>query len=270
MQNNKFNILIVDDDAKNIKLVASFLSVVKNYNLSYATNGSKALELLKDKPYDLILLDINMPVMDGFELCKRIKEDPYTKNIPVIFLTAMLDDKSMETGFRLGAADYITKPIKKLELVSRVKTIFAFHQYEKKINSLKKRILFLDLINKTSIDAQVNPIIFHDREKMFLCNKAFLKLLHYESVEAFLDANKSLLGLIYDSNCQTNELADLHWLEKISNEMDDAINRVSIRSSGALKHFFVSVEKIKYGNNLQYIVFFNEVNKKTYDFTRNE
>jgi len=263
MAHSIFKILIVDDEPKNIKLVASYLGVVKNYELSYTTFPKKALEMISEHKYDLILLDINMPVIDGYEVCKIIKKHPKTQHIPVMFLTAMLDDKSMENAFRVGAADYITKPIKKLELVSRVKTIFAFHKYEKEIKSLKNDLIFSELKNKTTIDVQTNPILFYKNEKILSCNKALQKLLGYSSFDNFLDKEKSITGFIYDSDCQALQLDDLAWIKKLYDEKDDKDkkHRVSILIGNNLKHFYVNVLKFTYDKHLEFIVYFQEIER---------
>ncbi|PHQ91387.1 MAG: hypothetical protein COB42_03480 [Sulfurimonas sp.] len=268
MENKEFNILIVDDEPRNIKLVASYLGIVKNYKLSYTTDPLKVLEMVKEKKYDLILLDINMPRMDGFEVCENLKKNPKTTNIPVIFLTAMLDDKSMNHAFRNGAADYITKPIKKLELVSRVKTIFAFYKYEEEIKMLKNDLDFTNLKAKLSIDAQVNPIIYYDGSEILQCNTALLQLLNYATVDDFLANEESITGLIYDSNCQGLELEDKDWVEKIYSQdrKDSQPNRISIGSDGSLKHFVVTVSKLQDATHLQYIIFFEEIDKPQYAF----
>ena len=102
-------LLIVDDVATNIEILASALKSA--YRLRIATGGMEALAVaLKDPHPDLILLDIMMPDLDGFEVCKRLKEDDRTRNIPVIFVTARDTPEDEEAGLRLGAGDYITKP----------------------------------------------------------------------------------------------------------------------------------------------------------------
>lgn len=180
----------------------------------------------------------------------------------------MLDDKSMENAFRMGAADYITKPIKKLELVSRVKTIFAFYQYQEEIKTLHKDLKFSNLISKISIDAQTNPIIFHDDTKIIDSNKALLHLLNYSSLDEFLDNEKSISDFIYDSNCQVSEMSSLDWIESIHNEgiKSSDVSRVSIRTNDGLKHFIVNVSKLKDAAHLQYIIFFEEIDKPQYKF----
>ena len=116
-----YNVLIVDDISDNIKVAMNILKE-SNYNFSFALNGKQALDIIKTKSFDLILLDIMMPEMNGFEVCKILKKDPATKDIPIIFLTAKADIDSITEGFKLGAVDYITKPFYADELISRVAT----------------------------------------------------------------------------------------------------------------------------------------------------
>ena len=114
-------ILIVDDMALNIQLMASFLK--NHYEIKVATNGEKCLELAHNKPApDLILLDIEMPDMNGYEVCQLLKENPETTAIPVIFVTGKVADDDEEYGLKLGAVDYITKPIRPAIVLARVET----------------------------------------------------------------------------------------------------------------------------------------------------
>ena len=129
---NKFEILVVDDDLKNIQVGINFLKQNENYHLVFATSGQQALDRVKEKEFDLVLLDIIMPVMDGYEVCRRLKADPTTKNIPVIFLTAKHEADSLMKGFELGGADYITKPFNAPELNARVRTHLELHDHYKK------------------------------------------------------------------------------------------------------------------------------------------
>ncbi len=115
-----FTILIVDDEPKNIQLLGSLLRD-KGYLVEFALDGARALKWLDDKPFDLVLLDIMMPGMDGYEVCRRIKENFETSHIPVIFLTAKTETEDIVNGFEMGGADYITKPFKSPELLARVK-----------------------------------------------------------------------------------------------------------------------------------------------------
>ena len=118
---NKANILIVDDLPQNLKLLAELMKD-NNYYVRPVTSGKLALLAAQAIPPDLILLDINMPVMDGFETCEQLKTLEKTKHIPVIFLSANTESDAIVKGFELGAVDYITKPFKATEVLLRVKT----------------------------------------------------------------------------------------------------------------------------------------------------
>lgn len=113
-------ILIVDDEPLNLKVLKQVLQ--DDYRLSFAKNGMDALELVKKEKPRLILLDVMMPGMTGFEVCKQLKDDPDTQTIPVIFVTALADEADESQGFKAGGVDYINKPISPAIVRARVKT----------------------------------------------------------------------------------------------------------------------------------------------------
>lgn len=112
-------LLIVDDVEQNLQVLGEILTT-QGLRFAAAMNGKKALEVIKYRRPDLLLLDVMMPDMDGFEVCRRLKADPETEHIPVIFLTAANDKESVVQAFNVGAVDYITKPFHSAELLSRV------------------------------------------------------------------------------------------------------------------------------------------------------
>ena len=117
---SSFSILVVDDEPKNIQLLGSLLEE-HNYEIEFAMNGKECLEWLNSKPFDLVLLDIMMPEMDGYEVCEKIKSDTAKKHIPVIFLTAKSETDDIVKAFEVGCSDFITKPFKTPELLARIK-----------------------------------------------------------------------------------------------------------------------------------------------------
>lgn len=117
-------ILVVDDTAENLFLLNDLLKDL--YRVKVTTNGSHAIRIATgDSPPDLILLDVMMPRMDGYEVCRRLKADLRTREIPVIFLTARSDVEDERHGLELGAVDYITKPFSPVIVLARVKTHLA-------------------------------------------------------------------------------------------------------------------------------------------------
>lgn len=113
------SILIVDDVNKNLQLMATIL-LDKGFDIRIASNGKQAISSLEQESVDLILLDVMMPEMDGFEVCKRIKSSPDTANIPILFLTAKTEVTDKVRGFEIGGADYITKPFDPIEVIARI------------------------------------------------------------------------------------------------------------------------------------------------------
>ncbi|MFC5077341.1 Cyclic di-GMP phosphodiesterase response regulator RpfG [Vibrio thalassae] len=132
MTNKDFNILIVDDSPTNIDLLTGIL--LPDYKIRAATNGELALTITEQFPKpDLILLDVVMPKMSGYDVCKRLKSNPVTASIPIIFVTAksMVEDETK--GFEIGAVDYITKPFSPPIVKSRVATHLALHNQRKEL-----------------------------------------------------------------------------------------------------------------------------------------
>jgi putative two-component system response regulator len=129
----KPTILIVDDVPDNITVLTNILA---DYNLKAANNGAKALEIASRFKPDIILLDIMMPDMDGYAVCTRLKRDLHTKNIPVIFITAMDEETNEARGFELGAVDYITKPVSPPVVRARVKTHLNLYDQNKALEHL--------------------------------------------------------------------------------------------------------------------------------------
>lgn len=174
MENNEYKILVVDDNPRNIQVLASLLSD-KSYDVEYALNGPDALQLVASENFDLILLDIMMPEMDGFEVCKRIKKDVKKREIPIIFLTAKTDIESIQKAFKTGGVDYISKPFNIDELLARVETHVELKVSKdklKKVNSwleekVKERTEELKIANSKLLEldnakAQFLKIISHE------------------------------------------------------------------------------------------------------------
>ncbi|MBV1915096.1 MAG: response regulator [Pseudomonadales bacterium] len=126
------HILIVDDVAENIQLAMNILKE-DSHTFSFATQGEEALQIIERdaKQLDLILLDIMMPGIDGFDVCQTVKQNPLTASIPIIFLTAKSDIDAVSRGFSLGAVDYVTKPFHSEELLARVNTHTELYRAKK-------------------------------------------------------------------------------------------------------------------------------------------
>lgn len=126
MDNNKKTILVVDDTPVNIDVLSGVLR--KEYKVKAAINGEKALKIAQSEPYpSIILLDIMMPGIDGYEVCRRLKSNPLTSGIPIIFISAKNQIEDQKIGLELGAVDYITKPFDPSVVEARVHHHLAQH-----------------------------------------------------------------------------------------------------------------------------------------------
>ena len=125
MKNKTYTILAVDDTLENIDVVKGVLS--GDYLVQAAISGSMALQVVERNKPDLILLDIMMPEMDGYEVCRRLKANPKTEDIPIIFLTAKSKESDETEGLALGAVDYIIKPFNFNELISTIQWGMKYH-----------------------------------------------------------------------------------------------------------------------------------------------
>ena len=139
----EFKLLVVDDVQTNVLLLKALLGK-EGYGILVANNGQEALEVIRNENPDLILLDVMMPGMDGFEVAERLKSEEFRCEIPIIFLTALDDTQSIVTGFKLGVGDFISKPFRKEELMVRIKhqlsLVAARRIIEEKNEELRKTI----------------------------------------------------------------------------------------------------------------------------------
>ncbi len=128
----KQSVLIVDDTTENIDVLEAILQ--DDYKIKAATRGKIALRIAEKSQPDIILLDIMMPEMDGYEVCKKLKENPLTAHIPVIFVTAMNEEKDEAKGFTVGAIDYVTKPVSPVIVKARVRTHLALSNQQRELD----------------------------------------------------------------------------------------------------------------------------------------
>jgi len=134
MLNEQANLLLVDDSFTNLMAFSDHLAeTAPQYKISTANNGTDALTHIEQERPDIILLDVIMPKMDGFETCQRLKQNPQTADIPVIFMTSLTDTVDKVKGLNLGAVDYVTKPFQEQELIARLNTHLTISRLQKKL-----------------------------------------------------------------------------------------------------------------------------------------
>lgn len=247
----KQKILIIDDNIENIKVAANF---IKNDEVIIwtAINGKTGLELAKEKIPDLILLDINMPEMDGFEVCRELKKEENTKEIPVIFMTAKNDDESIERAFETGAVDYIVKPIKKTEINARVKTHLKLAQIIKEL----EKAAYTDGLTK-----------LYNHKKIFeFLDIEIQKEKRYKNSFSIMMADIDFFKKVNDSyGHQSGDVV----LEKVSNIIKDTIRDTDIAGRYGGEEFLIifpeisevdavnAAERIR--KNIESLIFENEI-----------
>ncbi|MFP4355826.1 MAG: response regulator [Phycisphaerae bacterium] len=137
---SKSRILVVDDNPQNLELLIAYLDSLQ-CQVDTAVDGVDALEKVQEHKPDLILLDIMMPRMSGFEVCRKLKSDPQTRSIPVVMVTALNELGDIERGVESGTDDFITKPVNRLELLTRVRSLLRVRHLE---NELDRALAYLD------------------------------------------------------------------------------------------------------------------------------
>jgi signal transduction histidine kinase len=187
-------VLIVDDTEENLDILVEALA--DDYDVSVAVDGETALESVKMEIPDIILLDIMMPGMDGYEVCRQIKADENTKNIPIIFLTAITDVESKTKGFELGAVDYITKPFEILEVKARVRTHlslkFAKHELSEKNRILQEKTIELQAaLNELEAFSYT---VSHDLKSPIRAIQTYSKIILEEHYKTLDDDTNEMVG----------------------------------------------------------------------------
>lgn len=134
-------ILVVDDEPVNVELLKGLLS--KKYIVDSVSNGKEALIKVKDFSPDLILLDVLMPEMDGYEVCKQVKSDPKTRSIPIVMITCLTEREDKINALESGADDFLSKPVDWVELGARVKSLLRIKQYLEDLEEIKNRYIEL-------------------------------------------------------------------------------------------------------------------------------
>ncbi len=138
-------VLVVDDNPQMVELLEAYLEDLPQVTVLTAGNGEEALEKVAAEMPDLVLLDIMMPRMSGYEVCRRMKSDAATRQIPVIMVTALDELADIERGVEVGSDDFLVKPIKRVELVSRVSTLLRLRHLQ---NELDRTLAYLEELER--------------------------------------------------------------------------------------------------------------------------
>lgn len=179
-------LLIVDDKPQNLRLVSDFLAE-QGFELMLTRSGAQALQKIDLAMPDLVLLDVTMPKMDGFEVCRRLKGNARTAALPVIFMTALDDTAHKVEGFRLGAVDYITKPIQREELLARIQHHLQLHTLQKELLSKSE-----DLAQKNAELEAYAHTIAHSLKTPLAAASRFLEILQKFKSDGMNDDQRHL------------------------------------------------------------------------------
>ncbi|MFC1857027.1 response regulator [Thermodesulfobacteriota bacterium] len=249
----KQKVLIVDDTPENIYILMETLK--DEYAIVAATNGEKALQLANAEPIpDIILLDIMMPGMDGYEVCARLKANDKTKDLPVIFITAKTEEKDEIKGFSLGAVDYITKPISPPKVKARVKIHLALKNAREMLETQNE-----ELIEAAKLKEDVDGIMRHDLKSplnsiislpQIILEDKGLEPEHAKSLKMIEDAGFRMLNMINLSLDLFKMERGVYPLQPVSVDILKIIKKIVSEAEGQARTKNITFNIINRGNNI--------------------
>jgi|GEM_PF-123044 len=220
MNSGDYKILAVDDNPKTLKLLAILLPSEK-FRIDYAFTGEEAIKLAGEDCYDLVLLDIGMPGMDGFETCKKIHNNQKNREVPVIFVTGRSDIESLKKAFQSGGVDYLTKPFNPDELLARVQTHIELKRYkdnQKRLNSwLEEKI-----VERTHEIQEANAkleLANQELQSLDVAKTEFLRMINHE-IRTPLNTILGFINILKDEVKSSNLIEIIEYLEISSARME--------------------------------------------------
>jgi two-component system sensor kinase FixL len=202
------NILLVDDNPVNNQLIATYL-LPCGYTIQIAENGRDGLRLAKENKPDLILLDIMMPDMDGYEVCRLLRDNPVTADIPILFITADASPENHLRAFSIGGNDFITKPIYEMVLLARIDNLIKLYNSQKRVEKLNK---YYELSQKISLTGYWSYKKLSGKESLFHCSQQLRNLLHLQDDQIALLTPENFLSLFIE-NCNDRERVSKSWIK---------------------------------------------------------
>jgi two-component system sensor histidine kinase/response regulator len=239
-----FSILMVDDNSKNLQLLGTTLRN-EGYLVEFATSGRIALNWINKKNFDLILLDIMMPELSGYEVCEQIRQKPEYEDVPIIFLTAKAEKESIVQGFKLGAQDYITKPFDTAELLARVRTHLELRFNKLELRNINKHLE--ELVKERTLELEkMNEKLSRANEELLKLDKAKTEFLHIIAHEI-----RTPLNGIKGSIDIMREVNEVHSFGTLFNILEESVARLERFALLALR--FTQLQTGKYELDLQKI-----------------
>lgn len=205
MIDRKYSILVVDDDAENRNMMVGFLENDENYVLYTANNGKVALEIARLETPDIIVLDWQMPEMNGIEVLKELKKKDETKEIPVIMFTGiMTDTNSLRESLQLGANDFLKKPVEPIEIEARILSILKHIEHQKELANKELRILQLEKSTLSmELEAKQKEVITYAKS---LSSKNELFSQYLEGMKSFISSEKLTPHQVSTLDAMSNDL----------------------------------------------------------------
>jgi light-regulated signal transduction histidine kinase (bacteriophytochrome) len=194
------DILIVDDTPDNLRVLSAMLTN-RGYEVRKALNGQRAITSVQSKPPDLILLDIKMPEMDGYQVCQKLKADPYTCTVPIIFISALDDAQDKVKAFTAGGADYVTKPFQEAEVLARIEHQLQIQQLQKQLIAQNE-----ELTRSNWELEQFAYVVSHDLQQPLQSITGFVKLLLLKYQGELDELASDYLKRIHDSGSRMQRL----------------------------------------------------------------
>ena len=260
----KRRILIVDDVQKNIQVLANTLSEL--YDIEYTTDGYDAVKWVKSEPFDLVLLDIMMPSIDGFGICKKIREDDTLDDMPVIFLTAKTDNDSIVKGFQSGGQDYILKPFNSEELKERIKTHIELKASREKLKNVNQW-----LEEQVQLKTEELQRAYKELELLDTAKDEFLMLLGHE-LRTPLNGIKGFTDILKENVESDTLLQYLNIIDNSSERLVQFAHEATLITSLRMNKYKierVNTELVSFFEQLISVDFKDRMQKKSVDIKLN-
>ena len=236
--NTPAKILVVDDTPKNVKLLADLLTV-KGYSVVTAESGRQALAQLDAERPDLVLLDVVMPEMSGYEVCRKIRENPMTQILPVVMVTALDPAEERIKGLDAGADDFLTKPINRAELLARVRSLLRIKELHDEVQSQSTELSEWNKKLEQRVQEQVNQLERLGRLKRFFSPQLAELIVSGEAEDPLKTHRRELTVVYLDLRGFTAfaESAEPEEVMEILHEYHAAMGKLILEYEGTLEHF---------------------------------
>jgi adenylate cyclase len=231
-------ILVVDDTPVNVKLLAD-LAAAKGYRVITASSGAEALKIISDSPPDLVLLDVVMPGMSGYDVCRAIRRDPTTAMLPVVLVTALDPHEERVKGLEAGADDFLTKPVHAPELVARVRSLLRIKQLHDKVGSQAAELAEWNRTLTQRVADQVEQIGRLARLKRFFSPKLAELIVSGEADDPLKPHRREVAVVFLDLRGFTafTQSASAQAVMSVLNEYHAAMGKLILSHEGTLERF---------------------------------